>query len=175
MQKKEALDGVIAHEIGHNWFMAMLGSNERLHTWMDEGLNTYFQFRYEAEKYNFNSIFGDAIPADLKKLPPDKFLEIIYDAMNKSLPMQAAMETPADKFPNSDEYGLVSYIKTALWLYMLEASVGRDKVDAAIHNYFNKWKFKHPEPEDMQAAFEEAIGASLAKFFQLTKKEGAFE
>jgi len=85
------------------------------------------------------------------------------------------METPADKFPNSDEYGLVSYIKTALWLYMLEASVGRDKVDAALQNYFAKWKFKHPEPADMQAAFEEAIGGNLAKFFQLTKKEGALE
>lgn len=89
--------------------------------------------------------------------------------------MQAAMETAADKFLNSDEYGLVSYIKTALWLYMLEGAVGRDKVDAALKNYFNKWKFKHPEPEDMQAAFEEAIGADLTKFFQLTKKEGKLE
>ena len=173
--KKEALDGVIAHEIGHNWFMSMLGSNERLHTWMDEGLNTYVQFRYEAEKYRYNSIFGDEVPADLKKLSPDQFLEIIYGAIGKSLPMQSAMETPADKFPNSDEYGLVSYIKTALWLYMLEATVGKDKVDAALKNYFTKWKFKHPEPADMQAAFEEAIGGDLAKFFQLTKKEGAFE
>ena len=173
--KKESLDGVIAHEVGHNWFMSMLGSNERLHTWMDEGLNTYVQFRYEAEKYRANSIFGDEIPADLKKLPADKFLEIIYDAIAKSLPMKSAMETPADKFPNSDEYGLVSYIKTALWLYMLEATVGRDKVDAALQNYFKKWKFKHPEPADMQAAFEEAIGSDLTKFFQLTKKEGALE
>ena len=53
--KVETLDAVIAHEIGHNWFMGMLGSNERAHTWMDEGLNTYFQFRYEAEKYRSNS------------------------------------------------------------------------------------------------------------------------
>ncbi|HEX6848895.1 MAG TPA: M1 family metallopeptidase [Chitinophagaceae bacterium] len=173
--KKESLDAVIAHEIGHNWFMSMLGSNERLHTWMDEGLNTYIQFRYEAEKYRYNSIFGDAIPAELRKVSPDKFLEIIYDAIAKGLPMQAAMETPADKFANSDEYGIVSYIKTALWMYILEASVGRDKVQAALHNYFNKWKFKHPEPADMQAAFEEAIGSSLAKFFELTKKEGGFE
>ena len=173
--KKEALDGVIVHEVGHNWFMSMLGSNERLHTWMDEGLNTYYQFRYEAEKYKYNSIFGDDIPADLKKLPPDEFLGLIYDAIDKSLPLKSAMETPADKFPNSDEYGLVSYIKTALWLYMLENAVGKDKVDAALKNYFNKWKFKHPEPADMQAAFEEAIGGNLTKFFQLTKKEGKLE
>jgi aminopeptidase N len=58
---------------------------------------------------------------------------------------------------------------------MLETTVGRDKVDAALQNYFAKWKFKHPEPEDMQAAFEEAIGGNLTKFFQLTKKEGTLE
>ena len=173
--KKEALDGVIVHEVGHNWFMSMLGSNERLHTWMDEGLNTYYQFRYEAEKYKYNSIFGDDIPADLKKLPADEFLSVVYDAIAQSLPMQSAIDTHAEKFPNSDEYGLVSYIKTALWLYMLEGAVGRDKVDAALKNYYNKWKFKHPAPADMQAAFEEAIGTDLTKFFLLTKKEAKLE
>jgi len=173
--KAATLDAVIVHEVGHNWFMGMLASNERAHTWMDEGLNTYYQFRYEAEKFKYNSIFGDDVPAELKKLPADDFLGVIYDVFDKSLPMQSAMETPAEKFPNSEEYGLVSYIKTALWMYMLENSVGREKVDAAVHNYFNKWKFKHPEPEDMQKAFEEAIGGSLTTFFELTKKEGKLE
>ncbi len=173
--KKESLDGVIAHEVGHNWFMAMLGSNERLHTWMDEGLNTYFQFRYEAEKYRSNSIFGDAIPEEIKKMPADKFIDLVYNVIEKQIPMDAAMETPSEKFANSQEYGIVSYVKTALWLYLLEASVGKEKVDAAIKNYFAKWKFKHPQPEDMQAAFEESIGGSLDKFFMLTKKKGSFK
>jgi hypothetical protein len=173
--KKESLDAVIAHEIGHNWFMAMLGSNERAHTWMDEGLNTYFQFRYEAEKYRSNSIFGDAIPPEIKKLPVDDFLRTIYSVIDKNIPMQSAMDIPADKFPNSEEYGLISYIKTATWLYLLETAVGKEKMDQAIQLYFSKWKFKHPQPEDMQAAFEEAIGAKLDKFFLLTKKEGKLE
>lgn len=173
--EKEALDGVIAHEVGHNWFMAMLGSNERMHTWMDEGLNSYYHFRYEAEKYRYNSVFGDQIPEEVKKLPVDKFMDMIYNVINQNIPMQSAMETPADKFPNSDEYGIVSYVKTALWLYMLEATIGRDKVDAAIQNYFTKWKFKHPQPADMQAAFEEATGNKLDKFFELTRKEGKLE
>lgn len=173
--KKERLAGVIVHEVGHNWFMAMLGSNERLHTWMDEGLNTYYQFRYEAEKFRANSIFGDAIPEEIKKMPADEFLGVVYNVIEKSLPMEYPMETEASKFPNSDEYGLVSYVKTALWLYMLEMAIGKDQVDKAIQNYFSKWKFKHPQPADMQAAFEEAIGSKLDKFFQLTKKEGKLE
>jgi len=171
----ETLDAVIAHEIGHNWFMSMLGSNERAHTWMDEGLNTYFQFRYEAEKYRSNSVFGESLPKDLKQMPPDEFLSVIYNAIDKSLPMQSAMDIPADQFPNSEEYGLISYVKTALWMYLLESAVGREKMELAVRNYFEKWKNKHPQPSDMEAAFEEAIGVRLDKFFALTKKEGRFE
>ncbi|HEX2627631.1 MAG TPA: M1 family metallopeptidase, partial [Chitinophagaceae bacterium] len=68
------LDGVIAHEVGHNWFYGILGSNEREHAWMDEGVNTYFQFRYEAMKYRANSVFGNQLPAELKSKPLDEFL-----------------------------------------------------------------------------------------------------
>lgn len=173
--KKESQDGVIAHEVGHNWFMSMLGSNEREHTWQDEGLNTYFQFRYEAEKYRYNSIFGDAIPENIRKLPADEFQQTVYLVIEKNIPMQSAMDIPADKFPNSDEYGLISYVKTALWLYMLETAIGREKMDKAFQNYFNEWKFKHPQPQDMQASFEESVGTDLSKFFKLLKKEGALE
>jgi aminopeptidase N len=139
---------------------------------MDEGLNTYFQFRYEAEKYRANSIFGKSIPPEIRKLPSDKFLAVIYNAIHENVPMQSAMDIPADKFPNSSEYGLISYIKTALWMYILESTVGREKTDLAVKNYFNKWKHKHPQPEDMKAAFEEATGQNLDKFFELTRKEG---
>ena len=173
--REETLAAVIVHEVGHNWFMCMLGSNERKHTWMDEGLNTYYQFRYEAEKYRANSIFGDAVPGELKKLPVEEFQRVLYDVIAKNLPMESAMDIPAEQFPNSDEYGLVSYVKTALWMYLLESAVGRDSVDKAVQLYFSKWKFKHPAPEDMQAAFEEALNARLDRFFALTKKEGKLE
>jgi len=172
--KPETLDAVIAHEVGHNWFMSMLGSNERAHTWMDEGLNSYFQFRYEAEKYRANSVVGDNIPKDIKKLSVDDFQDAIYNAIARSLPMESRMDMPADRFISSDEYGVVSYVKTAVWMYLLQASVGWDKVELAMHNYYEKWKNKHPQPSDMQAAFEEALNAKLGKFFELTQKEGKF-
>lgn len=172
--KAESLDAVIAHEVGHNWFMSMLGSNERMHTWQDEGLNTYYQFRYEAEKYRSNMIFGDAIPAELKKLPTEKFQEAVYNAVT-SIPMETAIETPAANFKTSDDYGLVSYVKTALWMYMLEAAIGREKVDDAFKYYFQTWKHKHPQPEDMKAAFEKSSGAKLNDYFELLKKKGKFD
>lgn len=171
----ESLDGVITHEVGHNWFMSMLGTNERAHTWMDEGLNTFFEFRYEAEKYRYNSIFGKSIPAAVRRLTADKFLALIYNAIHQQLPMEAPMDLPADQFHDSDEYALVAYIKTALWMYIMESTLGKEKFDLAVKNYFNKWKDKHPQPEDMQAAFEEATGRNLDALFELTKKEGKFQ
>lgn len=170
--KKETLDAVIAHEVGHNWFMSMLGSNERAHAWMDEGLNSYFQFRYEAMKYRSNTIFGDMIPAELKKKPQDEFLDIVFNVLN-GIPMEAPIETASDKFATSEEYGIVSYVKTAIWMHVLEIVVGREGADKAIKNYFAKWHDKHPQPEDMKAAFEEGSGQNLDKFFELLNKKGA--
>ena len=172
--KSEYLDDVITHEVGHNWFMSMLGSNERKHTWQDEGLNTYFEFRYMAEKYKANSMFGNAIPAKIKELPTDQFLASIYQAIS-NVPMQSAIETPSANFTSSGEYGLVSYVKTALWVYLLEASVGREKIDKAFQTYFSQWKHKHPAPSDLKASFEQALGTNLDEYFKMLKQEGAFK
>ncbi|RYD69483.1 MAG: M1 family peptidase, partial [Sphingobacteriales bacterium] len=171
--KKETLDGVITHEVGHNWFMSMLGSNERMHTWQDEGFNTYFQFRYEAEKYKSNSIFGDAIPAKIKELPTDKFLASIYGALS-NVPMQSPIETPAADFKTSEEYGLISYAKTALWLYLLQAEIGQEKFDKAFQAYFSEWKNKHPTPADFKASMEKSLGVNLDKYFALLNQQGKF-
>ncbi|HEX6431203.1 MAG TPA: M1 family metallopeptidase, partial [Niastella sp.] len=48
---EKALDMTIEHEIGHNWFYGILGSNERKYPWLDEGLNTYYDNRYSQWKY----------------------------------------------------------------------------------------------------------------------------
>ena len=172
--KPESLDGVIAHEVGHNWFMGFLGSNERMHGWMDEGMNSFFQFRYEAQKYRSNSVFGDDIPADVKNNDAEKFEDIIYGVMQQAIPFEDEMDIHANEHTTSDVYALAVYVKTALWLKLIEASAGKEKTRLAIHNYFDKWKFKHPQPEDMQAAFEEVIGP-LDYYFNLTKKKGKLE
>jgi len=169
---REYLDGVIAHEVGHNWFMSMLGSNERAHTWQDEGLNTFYQFRYEAEKYHYNSIARESIPEEIKKLPVPEFQERIYFALSQ-MPMQSVIEQPAADFKTSEDYGLVSYIKTAIWMYLLEHQYGQEKVDKAFQDYFNTWKNKHPQPEDMKASFEKSLGTNLDRFFGLLKKQGS--
>ncbi|MGY4384972.1 aminopeptidase N [Pedobacter sp. UYP24] len=172
--KIQTLDDVITHEVGHNWFMSMLGSNERAHTWQDEGLNTFFEYRYMAEKYRYNSAFGDHIPVEVQALPANEFLSRIYSAMME-VPMESAIETPSDKFTTSEEYAMVSYIKTAVWLYMLESQVGTEKMDKAFKLYFDTWKNKHPQPADLKACFEKSLGLDLTKYFNLLNVKGKFK
>lgn len=167
----ETLDAVITHEVGHNWFYGMLGSNEREHPWMDEGINTYYQFRYEAEKYKSNSIFGNSLPAEIKQKSTDDFLAIIYNALN-GIPMEEPISTPSVNFPNKDEYGMVIYMKTAIWMYVLEKSVGKAELDKAMHAYFNAWKFHHPYPEDFKNVLEQSVGLRLDNIFTLLNQKG---
>jgi len=165
------LDAVITHEVGHNWLMGILGTNERTHAWMDEGINTYFQFRYEAEKYRYNSIFGESIPREVQAKSAEEFQSMVYNALTK-IPMETAIETPSHQFSGGEEYGLVVYVKTAMWMYFLELELGRANIDKAVRAYYNQWKFKHPYPEDMKSVFEQELGKDLTPYFDLLKKKG---
>ncbi|HYF31192.1 MAG TPA: M1 family metallopeptidase [Chitinophagaceae bacterium] len=171
---EERLDAVITHEVGHNWFYGILGSNERTHAWMDEGINTYYQFRYEAEKYRFNSLFGTDIPKDVKEQSTDEFQILIYRAISR-IPMQKPIETHSAAFKDKDEYGMTVYIKTAVWMFIMELNVGKEKLDKAMQDYFNEWKFKHPYPEDLKASLEKSLGINLTPLFDSLKKEGSLE
>lgn len=167
------LDGVITHEIGHNWFPMSLATNERQHAWLDEGLNTYFQFRYEAERYKSNDIFGDQIPKEVKQRPVKEFQDIVYNAMSK-IPMDTPIETPSADFASKEEYGIVEYLKTAVWMHYLEVEFGREAIDKAFHAYFDEWKFKHPSPADFKASLEKSLGKDLTPYFDLLSKKGSF-
>lgn len=168
---EETLDAVLAHEVGHNWLCIILASNERQYAWMDEGINTYYQFRYEAEQHKSNSIFGDVLPAELKQRPTEEFQAIVYSAM-KQIPMEGAIDIPSPEFANKEEYGLITYIKTAMWLHQIELNVGREKLDKAMQAYYQQWKFKHPQPSDLKAVLEKELNTDLTPYFDLLKKKG---
>jgi aminopeptidase N len=170
---EEELDGVITHEVGHNWFYGFLGTNERDHAWMDEGMNTYYQFRYEAEKYRANSVFGNALPTEIRQKSLPEFQSALYGALSQ-IPTTEAIETPSAAFPNKEDYGTVIYLKTAVWMYIVETAVGQEKMDEIIRDYFNDWKFKHPYPEDLKAEFDKKLNKGTDEIFKLLDQKGNF-
>ena len=169
----ERLDAVITHEVGHNWFYGILGSNERDHAWMDEGINSYYQFRYEAEKYKTNSIFAEQIPRELKQRPIDEFTGIIYNAIGQ-IEMNSAIESESEEFSSSEDYGMTVYVKAAMWMYIMEIWLGKDELDKAMRAYFDEWKFRHPYPEDLKATIEQSSGKRLETLFALLHRKDRF-
>ena len=141
------LDATIVHEIGHNWFEAALATNEREHPWMDEGMNTYYQKRYEDEKYKRNTQ-----RKGLFKKTPDQEEDILFRTIAKIVKDQP-IETTSEKF-TTDNYGLVVYYKTSEWMRKLENDLGREAFDKVMHIYYSQWKYKHPAPEDFKTLFE---------------------
>ena len=160
----EIMDGLIAHEVGHNWFYGMLGSNERDYPWMDEGFNSFFQFRYEAEKNRSASTFG-RVPAFVQELPVEPFEDYVY-RMTDQYTSTSIINQPAQDFKTDTAYFTAEYIKAAAWLHTLEKKLGKSLFSRCIKAYAARWNFRHPYPEDLQKIFEETSGQDLTDDFK---------
>lgn len=162
------LETVIMHEVGHNWFYGILGSNEREHAWMDEGLNSYNEKRYLTTKYpdaSIGKMLGVGGNQVLGKVLP-KYKDIYwlqYYLAARSFSDQP-IETHSDEF-SSINYGVIVYAKTAASMHYLSKYLGQELFDDCMKAYYRKWKFKHPQPEDLQQVFEDISGENLDWFF----------
>lgn len=148
------LDNVITHEVGHNWFQGILASNERDNPWLDEGLNSYYDHRYDKEYYEKDdgssreNRAGDELPKFLTKGSDYKLNELGAQLFS-FLHRDQAPKTASDKLTQIN-YGLAVYEKTAVSLKILERHVGRERFDKTMQAYFKEWQFKHPQPEDFK-------------------------
>ncbi|WP_396172023.1 M1 family metallopeptidase, partial [Flavobacterium sp.] len=150
-QIKNGMIGVIIHEVGHNFFPMIVNSDERQWSWMDEGLNTFMQFMAQEELgTNFPSRRGSP-----KGIVP-------YMSLDKNFlePIMSNSESLID-------FGNNAYAKPATGLNILrETIMGRDLFDYAFKVYANRWKFKHPTPEDFFRTMEDASAVDLDWFFR---------
>jgi hypothetical protein len=153
MPSPKYLDEVIAHELGHNWFYGILGSNEREHPWMDEGFNTFYEYKYMQQKYGTN-----------------KTHELLFQTVAARRTDQP-IETSSEQF-NEINYAVVAYHKTAEWMRLLESQTGQNVFRDQMHQYFENWKFRHPQPEDFKANFQSVLGNGSEATFSLLNTKG---
>ncbi|MGZ9734267.1 M1 family metallopeptidase [Flavobacterium sp. GNP002] len=148
---KNGMIGVVIHEVGHNFFPMIVNSDERQWSWMDEGLNTFMQYMAEQEMgTNFPSSRGPASKIVPYMSGDQKFLE----------PIMSNSETIV-------QFGANAYGKPATGLNILrETIMGRELFDHAFKVYANRWKFKHPTPEDFFRTMEDASAVDLDWFFR---------
>ena len=150
-QTKNGMMGVVIHEVGHNFFPMIVNSDERQWTWMDEGLNSFMEFMAEQELgTNFPSRRGPAKNIIPYMSGDQKFLEPIMSNSESII-----------------QFGNNAYGKPATALNILrETIMGRELFDYAFKVYANRWKFKHPTPEDFFRTMEDASAVDLDWFFR---------
>ena len=165
-QNSIELEIVIVHEVGHNWFYGILGSNERVHGWMDEGMNTMNEMRYMYTKYPKNTYLSDLILKGkfhfdhLSHYQSGDFMYRIIAGTGEDQPI----ETHAAEFTEINYAGIM-YQKTGLVFNYLKEYLGDSLYDRAMQTYYDEWSFKHPQPEDMRAVLERVTGKDLSWLF----------
>ncbi|MDB4534453.1 M1 family metallopeptidase, partial [Vicingaceae bacterium] len=165
------LETTIMHEVGHNWFYGIFGTNERVHGWMDEGLNTMNENRYIEKKYPNKTLLGNSDSSQRKILMLIDIAQYKHKAsyelsylVNARRNKDQAISTHSAELTSSN-YGGITYSKTGIVFDYLMAYLGEETYDKCMHQYFEKWKFKHPQPKDLRAIFESETGKDLSWFF----------
>jgi hypothetical protein len=141
------------HEFGHTWFPMIVGSNERLYGWMDEGFNTFIN---TLSTDNFNN--GEYKPANRPDVESDGH---IFTRPG----LEPILSAPDNlREPNT---GILLYNKPSTGLVLLrEQILGPERFDFAFRTYINRWAYKHPAPDDFFRTMEDAAGESLQWFWR---------
>ncbi len=161
---RTSMIGILAHEIGHNWFYGLIGNNESKEAWIDEGGASFVTPRV------FKEILGEKWK-DFSGI--DAFLRPesdIYGGYRNYIRFsQLGYEEPvllhSDFFRESVSYTNAVYGKGASVFEMLEYVVGDSVFDKIMKEFFSEWAFKHPTTKDFERVAEKVSGMELDWFF----------
>jgi aminopeptidase N len=137
--------GVMAHEAAHAWYQGVLASNEALYPWIDEGFTDFASNESMANMFETDAHTGSYGG---------------YFALVKS-GLQEPISQHADHYNTNRAYGTAAYNMGTIFLHQLKYVMGEEAFYKAMRQYFNTWKFKHPEPNDFIRVMEKVSGLSL--------------
>lgn len=145
---------VVTHEIGHNWYPMIVGSDERRYAWMDEGFNTFIN-TFASEGFWNRS--------DSEVRQRERELVVKVDQTPTAQPMM----TPANRYKTADNLLSLAYVKPSIALLTLRNKVLAPAVfDSAFREYTRRWSFKHPQPADFFRTVEAVAGRDLGWFWR---------
>lgn len=157
----------IVHEVGHNWFYGILGSNERDFGWMDEGMNSFFEDKTyiaqaKAKKDTATKKEEKAkgsISVSLSNM--QKISSELLETRNLNQPLHYTSNAY-----HSANYLVQLYQKPVILMKYLQDYLGEELFIKCFHEYYDSWKFKHPHVENMQKVFENVSGKNLEWLFR---------
>jgi len=151
-----SLVGVSVHELMHSWYQMILGTNESLYAWMDEGFTSYATDRVMNHLKEIGALPGE--PVTKENLYVNTYAS--YINFNGS-GIDEPLSTHADHFNSNAAYGVGSYVKGNIFLNQLEYIIGKENFDKGMLQYFEEWKFRHPNPNDFIRVMEKQSGIEL--------------
>lgn len=152
--------GTVFHEWMHTWYQMLMGTNESLYAWMDEGFTDYATDRV-ANYYFTEMAKRNGTTHNDTKLPKyhgDNYAS--YFNLVKSR-LEEPMTTHADHFNTNYAYSIASYSKGAVFLSQLGYITGGDVRDKILLEYYNQWRYKHPDVNDFLRIAEKVSGLQL--------------
>ena len=163
-------EGVTVHEAGHQFWYALVGNNEFEDAWLDEGFNTFSTARAIAANpklqtnYYSRRYFGGFIPWVFRDITLSR--EVSGNGLSgyRSVAKSDMQSTPSFRYFPATGSGL-TYDKTALWLNTLERYLGWPVMQRVMSTFFDRWKFRHPKPQDFFAVVNEVSGRDMTWFF----------
>lgn len=144
-----SLVGVMVHELVHSWFHGVLGNNESLYHWMDEGFTSY------ASALTMNAIFNKELQAFPHAGAYQAYARLATSGLEEPL------STHADHFHTNTAYGGAAYSKGSVFLEQLGYVIGAEARDRGMLRYWNTWQFKHPNVNDFIRVMEKESGLEL--------------
>ncbi|MCE2973387.1 MAG: M1 family metallopeptidase, partial [Sediminibacterium sp.] len=144
---KSASIGTAIHEWMHSWFQMLMGTNESLYPWMDEGFTDYATNRVMAEMKRQTGFYYNGSYRS-------------YFALVRSGYEEPA-STHSDHYNTNYAYSVASYSKGAVFLAQLGYIVSDSVLDKILLSYYNTWRFKHPNPNDFIRIAEKESGMEL--------------
>ena len=149
-----SLVGVSVHELLHSWYQMVLGLDESHYYWMDEGFTDYAETRV----MNHLRSLG-LIPGEKAEFPFDSQFESYRTLVLQGI--EEPLSTHADHFDFNTAYGIGAYVKGSIFLHQLEYIIGKDAFARGMLDFYNEWKFKHPDANDFIRIMEIASDLEL--------------
>ena len=141
---------VTVHEFGHAYFMGILASNEFEEPWLDEGVNSFWEERIMDNYYG---------PGGMLDLP---FFKILDQSTGRGAYVASGSKQAVSNgeyswnYPHNT-YGMMSYQKTATWLYTMMGIIGEETTNDVFREYYREWAFKHPSGRDFISVVNKVV------------------
>jgi len=139
--------GAAIHEWMHSWYYGMLGTNESLYPWMDEGFTQYAEERVTA------------FLTDNKAFPYEDEYAGYFNLAKSG--KEEPLSTHADHYNLNSAYGNAVYSKGAVFMEQLGYIVGAQVRDKILLEYYRLWRFKHPNASDFIRVAEKVSDMKL--------------